>query len=54
MSLLQDYKEFREDIGEEMFKKIEEYLKDHPKLFLNDLMYNQEEWSKFQDWYTKG
>lgn len=54
MSLLQEYKEIRKEIGEDTYHAIEQYLDIHKELFLSDIYYKQEEWEKFNNWYTKG
>lgn len=53
MSILQEYKEIRRLLGEEVFAAIEKYLEEHPELFLSDIYYKQEEFKKFEAWYGK-
>ena len=50
MSILQEYEQIRRQIGEEKFKKIEEYLDLHPEKYLSDLYYKQAEWEAFEKW----
>lgn len=50
MSILQEYETIRRQIGEEKFKKIEEYLELHPDKYLSDLYYKQAEWEVFEQW----
>lgn len=50
MSILQEYETIRRQIGEEKFKKIEEYLELYPDKYLSDLYYKQAEWEAFEQW----
>lgn len=53
MSILQDYETIRNEIGEVNYQAIEQYLEEHPELFLNNLYYEESEWKKFEQWYNK-
>lgn len=53
MSILQEYETIRGQIGEEKFKKIEEYLELYPDKYLGDLYYKQAEWEAFEQWYNE-
>ena len=52
MSILTEYAEIRQCLGEEKFQGIERYLELHPHLFLSDIYYNQKEYKKFERWYN--
>ena len=51
MSILQDFEEAKKLIGEEKWNALPQYL-EVSNLFLDDVIYNQEEWAKFEKWYN--
>ena len=51
MSILQDFEEARKIIGEEKWNAIPTYL-EVSNLFLDDVVYNQENWAKFEEWFN--
>lgn len=51
MSILTEYAEIRQRLGEEKFQGIERYLELHPNLLLSDVYYNPKEWECFERWY---
>lgn len=54
MSLLQEFEEIKKDIGEEKSKTIDEYCESHgDNLDFGKIVYNQVEWSKFNNWYNE-
>ena len=54
MSILQEYEKIRGSLRVGEFEAIERYLALHPELFLSDIYYNQEEYKKFDEWWTAG
>lgn len=50
MSVLQDLQYARESIGGEKFKLIEEFLKVHPHLYLDDVYYRENIRKQFDTW----
>ena len=42
MSILQEYEKIRRMIGEEEYKKINDFLDSHPSYFISDIYYNVE------------
>jgi hypothetical protein len=53
MSILSDFEEVRKRIGDEKYNAIDDYLKLNPDLFLDNVLYRQSEWEKFEEWYNK-
>ena len=51
MGILQDYARFRNDVGEKMFAGIEQYLQQNKGLLLSDIMYNENVWKDFENYY---
>lgn len=51
MSILQDYEQIRRELGEEIFRAIEEYLQERPELYLSDIYYKRSVWDEFEEWY---
>lgn len=52
MSILQEYEEIRKDMGEKKFDSIEIYLKEHPNIFLSDILYKSKCYIGFDKWYN--
>ena len=50
MSILTDYQETRERIGEEKYKQITLFLENNPQYVLSDVYYNEEAWNKMEKW----
>lgn len=50
MSVLQEYENIREQIGENMYSDIERYLKENPTKLLSDVYYSESEWKAFEKW----
>lgn len=50
MSLLQEYRQIREKIGEEKFEHIEAFLNKHPQYLLSDVYYKENIWKEFEKW----
>lgn len=46
MSILQNYKKIREELGEERYDKITKYLAKNPHLLLSDIYYNEDNFKK--------
>ena len=53
MSVLTDYREIRNKLGEEMFSRIEKFLECHSQYLLSDVYYNEKVWKEFKDWEKK-
>lgn len=52
MSILQEYEKIRKSLRPGEFEAIERYLDLHPELFLSDIYYKQEQYKKFDEWWT--
>lgn len=52
MSVLQDYKKIRDEIGEKKYNEIELFLSSHPQYTLADVYYRQSVWEECQKWIT--
>ena len=50
MSILQEYQYIRRMIGESEYRRIEEYLQQHPEMLLSDIYYNRENYNKYRLW----
>ena len=50
MSLLQEYRQIKERIGEEKFEHIEVFLNKHPQYLLSDVYYKENIWKEFEKW----
>ena len=50
MSILQDYEQIKNRIGEEKYKHIEEFLEAHPHYYLSDVFYNKVVWDAMENW----
>lgn len=50
MSILQDYIKIKNEIGEERFTHIENFLDVHPHYFLSDVYYRETVWKEFETW----
>jgi hypothetical protein len=50
MSILQEYKQIRREIGEEKYKKIDKFLEVHPHYLLSDVYYKQSVWNEMENW----
>jgi hypothetical protein len=53
MSILQEYAKIRSNLRPGEFEAIERYLALHPRLFLSDIYYNLDEYTKFDNWWDK-
>ena len=53
MSILQDYEKIKKDIGEYKWNCIDFYLQLYPNLTLDKIIYNEKNWNKYNDWFTK-
>lgn len=53
ISILQDYEKIRNMIGEDKWNNIDNYIKEHPELSFDKLIYNMFNWIKFDRWYNK-
>ena len=50
MSILSDYQEIRERIGEEKYKQITLFLENNPQYVLSDVYYHESVWNKMEKW----
>ena len=50
MSILSEYEQIRQQIGEETYKEICEFLKEKPHYLLSDVYYKRSVWFEFQEW----
>ena len=50
MSILSDYQEIREKIGEEKYEQITAFLKSHPQYVLSDVYYRESVWNEMEKW----
>ena len=50
MSILQEYKSIKKQIGEEKFSNIEKFLEQHPQYLLSDVYYKESVWKEFEKW----
>jgi phosphoribosyl-ATP pyrophosphohydrolase len=50
MSLLQEYRQIKQKIGEEKFEHIEAFLNKHPQYLLSDVYYKENVWQEFERW----
>lgn len=53
MSIMQEYEQIRKSLRAGEFEAIERYLELHPALFLSDIYYNQNEYQKFDSWWSQ-
>lgn len=53
MSILQDYEKIKKDIGEYKWNCIDFYVQLYPNLTLDKIIYNEKNWKKYNDWFTK-
>lgn len=53
MSILQDYEKIKKDIGEYKLNCIDFYVQLYPNLTLDKIIYNEKNWKKYNDWFTK-
>lgn len=53
MSILSDYEEIRNSIGEEKFNTVEQFLKTHPQYNLSDVYYKKSVWNGMEEWSIK-
>ena len=52
MSILSDYEDIRNEIGTEKWEAIDKYLEtERPDLRLDQILYNPENWMKFEKWF---
>ena len=50
MSILQEYEEYRQKLGEKEWAMMEEFLKKNEQYLLSDLLYKESVWQIYQDW----
>jgi len=50
MSILQDFEIIKKELGEKEWALIEDYLKEHKELLLDNVIYSEEGWNAFQEW----
>ncbi len=50
MSILQEYEELRKELGDKVIKLIEKYCGENPGVFFSDVIYNEENYNKFNEW----
>lgn len=50
MSILQEYEQIRQRIGEEKFAHIEVFLNEHSQYLLSDVYYKENVWKEFEKW----
>lgn len=50
MSILQEYKRIRKELGEKTFSEIEEFLTIHPEYSLSDVYYRESIFNEFKEW----
>jgi hypothetical protein len=50
MSILQDYKMIRQQIGENKYCQVCEFLKHHPHYLLSDVYYRESVWNEMEAW----
>lgn len=53
MSILQDYEKIKKEIGESKFNCIDFYVQLYPNLTLDKIIYNEKNWNKYNNWFTK-
>lgn len=53
MSILQEYEQIRKEIGEKEYALIEQFLNEHPELFLSDVYYKKEIHDQFEAWKSQ-
>ncbi len=53
MSIFQEYEEIKMDIGETKWNALNLYLLDRKGILLSNVLYNEKEWEKFDNWYNK-
>ena len=46
----QEYEKVREEVGENTYQKIEEFLTVNPQYLLSDVYYKEEVWKEFESW----
>lgn len=52
MSILSDYEDIKQDIGEEKWDAIDKYLEtERPDLRLDQILYNPQNWMAFEKWF---
>lgn len=50
MSILQEYKTIRKQIGEKKYNQICEFLKHHSHYLLSDVYYRESVWNEMEAW----
>ena len=50
MSILQEYEQFRKEMGEERYSHIEAFLEAYKNYLLSDVYYSQDVWKEFEAW----
>lgn len=50
MSILQEYEEYRQKLGEEEWNKIDQFLEEHGQYDLSDVLYKERVWKVYEDW----
>lgn len=53
MSILQEYEEIKRDIGEIKWNALNLYLLDRKDILLSDVLYHEDKWDDFENWYNK-
>lgn len=52
MSILQDYEKARKELGDKKYNAIDKYLAENKDKLLSDVLYKEEEYNKFEEWYN--
>lgn len=50
MSILQEYSQIKEKLGDERFSHIEKFLEIYPQYYLSDVYYRESVWKEFEEW----
>ena len=50
MSILQEYEEYRQKLGEEEWNNIDQFLEEHGQYDLSDVLYKERVWKVYEDW----
>ena len=53
MSIMQEYKQIKDRIGNHEWELLNKYLKTNPQLILSDIVYNRVNFEKFEEWKSK-
>lgn len=53
ISILQEYELIKKEIGEDRWHNIDNYIKHHPELTFDKLVYNMVNWHNFDRWYNE-